>query len=91
MQQYGGTYMQEDVVFKASFPLWSAPTSGTWFKKDPCARWSCWCACYACSPLLVPVSATGQLMASCVPSIALAWLWSVPGSSSMCAATASSH
>eukprot|EP00983_Pelagomonas_calceolata_P020724 651483-Pelagomonas_calceolata.AAC.10 len=38
------------------------------------------------STLHVPGSTTGQLGASCTPSTALAWLWSTPGSSSMCAA-----
>eukprot|EP00983_Pelagomonas_calceolata_P113034 1159946-Pelagomonas_calceolata.AAC.5 len=39
---------------------------------------------FAFTPLLVPVGATGQLWASRMPGIALAWLWSTQGSSSTC-------
>eukprot|EP00983_Pelagomonas_calceolata_P096249 1158106-Pelagomonas_calceolata.AAC.5 len=50
------------------------------------AHWSC-CA-FAVHALYiythVPVSAAGQLCASYTPSTTLAWLWSAPGSSSMC-------
>eukprot|EP00983_Pelagomonas_calceolata_P009676 313157-Pelagomonas_calceolata.AAC.4 len=65
----------------------SASTSGAW---GP--RWKSLyllellCACCACTPLLVPMSATAQLGPSCIPSTALAWLWGAPGSSSMCTA-----